>query len=146
MAALFHASETQEGKVTLDTLKSADDSVCQFFAREFEHLMGAVQEIPPEVRNAAKLEQWLFERIWRAGNFWVDRSYVANFCPNGIRKSKLDGALIVLAERGVVRLDTQLRRSRTGRNIEAKIVILNPDYFRVYVPPLTGPSSQVAVF
>jgi len=137
MAALFHASETQEGKVTLDTLNSAA-TVCEFFAREFEHLMGSVQEIPAEVRNAVKLEQWLFQRIWCAGHFWVDRSYVANFCPNGIRKSRLDGALIVLAERGAVCLDTQLRRSRTGRNIEVKIVILNPDYFRAYVPPLTA--------
>lgn len=137
MAALFHASEQQEGKVTLDTLGRAA-TVCEFFAREFEHLMGAVQEVPAEVRHAAKLEQWLFERIWRAGNFWADRSYVANFCPNGIRKSRLDGALFVLAERGAVRLDTQLRRSRTGRNLEVKVVILNPNHFQAYVPPSTG--------
>ncbi|OWJ56515.1 hypothetical protein BWU74_30565 [Paraburkholderia caledonica] len=145
MAALFHASELQEGKVTLDTLNRAA-TVCQFFAREFEHLMEAVQEIPAEVRHASKLEQWLFERVWRAGNFWVDRTYVANYCPNGIRKSRLDAALFVLAERGAVRLDTQLRRSRTGRNVEAKVVILNPNYFQTYVLPSTGPCTQGGAF
>lgn len=145
MAALFHASERLEGKITLDTLNRAA-TVCEFFAKEFEHLMGAVQEVPVEVRDASKLEQWLLDRVWRAGHSWADRSYVANYCPNGIRKSRLDGALFVLAERGALRLETQLRRSRTGRNVEVKVVILNPNHFQMLVLPSPSPCVQGGAF